>query len=208
MTPRQYIMEYYMKRIVNLQSVIEKCNGTLTHTTTRIMKSIKKEDHLLKVLLEYGFEWTASSIPRSLGRLRKKRKRSKLKDEPYVKDGKLRKRGRSITCQSCGNTGHNKEPYKGQGLKSTTGSNIAEASGSVSGQVEHVFGQDGSSGSGESSVVGQCGRVGVGVGSRSTSLFSFPMQLTETRNAYGREMCDGILTQSSAAAGASEWAIL
>nr|GEU45422.1 hypothetical protein [Tanacetum cinerariifolium] len=34
------------------------------------------------------------------------------------------------------------------------------------------------------------------------------VQVTETRNADGREMGDGIPTQSSAVAGASEWAIL
>ncbi|GKC82049.1 hypothetical protein Tco_1137766 [Tanacetum coccineum] len=34
------------------------------------------------------------------------------------------------------------------------------------------------------------------------------VQVTETRNEYGREMGDGIPTQSSAAVGASEWTIL
>ncbi|GJU73531.1 FAR1-related sequence 10 [Tanacetum coccineum] len=41
--------EYCMKRIVNVQSVIDECTGPLTHTTTRIMKSIKKEAHFMKV---------------------------------------------------------------------------------------------------------------------------------------------------------------
>ncbi|GJT28202.1 hypothetical protein Tco_0908477 [Tanacetum coccineum] len=45
----EYIMEYYMKRIVNVQSVIDKCTGPLTPTATRIMESIKKEAHLRKV---------------------------------------------------------------------------------------------------------------------------------------------------------------
>ncbi|GKC26202.1 hypothetical protein Tco_1033496 [Tanacetum coccineum] len=47
----EYIKKYFMKRIVNVQSVIEKCIGPLTPTTTRIMESIKKEAHLMK-------EWT------------------------------------------------------------------------------------------------------------------------------------------------------
>ncbi|GJZ60896.1 heat stress transcription factor B-4-like protein, partial [Tanacetum coccineum] len=45
----KYIREYCMKRIVNAQGVIDKCTGPLTPTATRIMKSIKKEAHLMKV---------------------------------------------------------------------------------------------------------------------------------------------------------------
>ncbi|GJR90679.1 hypothetical protein Tco_0214690 [Tanacetum coccineum] len=45
----EYIREYCMKRIMNVQDVIDKCTGPLTPTTTRIMESIKKEAHLMKV---------------------------------------------------------------------------------------------------------------------------------------------------------------
>nr|GEU57482.1 hypothetical protein [Tanacetum cinerariifolium] len=45
----EYIREYYMKRIVNVQGVIDKCTGPLTPTATRIIESIKKEAHLMKV---------------------------------------------------------------------------------------------------------------------------------------------------------------
>ncbi|GKD32089.1 hypothetical protein Tco_1242867, partial [Tanacetum coccineum] len=45
----EYIKEYCMKRIVNVQSVIDKCTSPLTPTATRIMESIKKEAHLMKV---------------------------------------------------------------------------------------------------------------------------------------------------------------
>ncbi|GKF93496.1 hypothetical protein Tco_0280215 [Tanacetum coccineum] len=45
----EYIKEYCMKRIVNVQGVIDKCTGPLTPTVTRIMESIKKETHLMKV---------------------------------------------------------------------------------------------------------------------------------------------------------------
>ncbi|GKB49561.1 heat stress transcription factor B-4-like protein [Tanacetum coccineum] len=45
----EYIREYCMKRIVNVQGVIDKCTGPLTPTATRIMESIKKEAHLMKV---------------------------------------------------------------------------------------------------------------------------------------------------------------
>ncbi|GKE55363.1 hypothetical protein Tco_1494548 [Tanacetum coccineum] len=39
----EYIREYFMKRIVNVQVVIDKCDGPLTATATRILDSIKKE---------------------------------------------------------------------------------------------------------------------------------------------------------------------
>ncbi|GJY76440.1 shikimate O-hydroxycinnamoyltransferase [Tanacetum coccineum] len=45
----EYIMEYCMKRIMNVKNVIDKCTGPLTPTATRIMESIKKETHLMKV---------------------------------------------------------------------------------------------------------------------------------------------------------------
>ncbi|GJS31116.1 hypothetical protein Tco_0491736 [Tanacetum coccineum] len=44
----EYIREYCMKRIVNVQGVIDKCTGPLTPTATRIMESIKKDAHLMK----------------------------------------------------------------------------------------------------------------------------------------------------------------
>ncbi|GKF71527.1 hypothetical protein Tco_0207641, partial [Tanacetum coccineum] len=61
-------------------------------------------------------------------------------DEPFVKDGKLSKKERTITCQSCENIGNNKAECKGQ-----------EASGSAFGQAqqaEPTVGQHGSGGSG------------------------------------------------------------
>ncbi|GJR32679.1 heat stress transcription factor B-4-like protein [Tanacetum coccineum] len=45
----EYIREYCMKRIVNKQGVIDKCTSPLTPIATRIMESIKKEAHLMKV---------------------------------------------------------------------------------------------------------------------------------------------------------------
>ncbi|GJW01586.1 hypothetical protein Tco_1556837 [Tanacetum coccineum] len=171
----EYIREYCMKRIVNVQGVIDKCTGPLTPTATRIMKSIKKEAHLMKVQWNgankyqvsgnenwQGFlykhavaacwnmavndraapppeTWELTEIPCKhaaaaswnmalndratppsetwVGRPRKKRKRSKHEDEPFVKDGKLSRKGRTITCQSCENTRHNKATCKGQGQR-------------------------------------------------------------------------------------------
>ncbi|GJU66901.1 heat stress transcription factor B-4-like protein [Tanacetum coccineum] len=45
----EYIREYCMKRIVNIQGVIDKCTSPLTPTATRITESIMKEAHLMKV---------------------------------------------------------------------------------------------------------------------------------------------------------------
>ncbi|GKC17726.1 crooked neck-like protein 1, partial [Tanacetum coccineum] len=183
----EYIREYCMNIIVNVQSIIDKYTGHLTHTATRIMKSIKKEAHLMKVQWKgdiknqvswsFGDQyvvdvmaiacscriWELTRIPykhvvaacwnmalndrghhtKSLGKSlllvdymegnilsqgkpKKKRKRSKHEDESFMKDGKLRKKGRTITCQSCGNIRHNKATCKGQG------GNNAESSGSAS----------------------------------------------------------------------------
>ncbi|GJU62560.1 heat stress transcription factor B-4-like protein [Tanacetum coccineum] len=275
----EYIREYCMKRIVNVQGVIDKCTGPLTPTATRIMESIKKEAHLMKVQWNgankyqvsgslgdqcvvdvvsmtcscrkweltgipckhvvaacwnmalndratpppetwvnpcywlstwketYSHKiqpicgtkyWEKSTCPTTLlppkhhvqvGRPRKKRKRSKHEDEPFVKDGKLSRKGRTITCQSCGNTRHNKATCKGQGRKATT------------------VGQDGSSGSGAGAVIGlfaAAGEGGAGVASQGSSR----IPVSETRNADGREMSDGVPKQSSAACGASEWSFL
>ncbi|GJY83912.1 hypothetical protein Tco_0497288, partial [Tanacetum coccineum] len=135
----EYIKEYCMKRIVNVQSVIDKCTGPLTPTTTRIMEAIKKETHLLKVQWNGGvlekFTCPTTLLPPNhvhIGKPKKKRKRSKLEDEPFVKHGKLSKKGKTINCQSCGNIGHNKATCKGQG------GNNAEASASASGQAQQA----------------------------------------------------------------------
>nr|GFA49513.1 hypothetical protein [Tanacetum cinerariifolium] len=174
----EYIREYYMKSIVNVQGTIDKCTGHLTPTATRIMKSIKKEAHLMKVNPWYWLStwketysnkiqqiygtnyWEKSTCPTILlppkhhvhvGGPRKKRKMPKHKDEPFVKDGKLGRKGRTITCQSYRNTRHNKEICKGQG------GNNAEANGSASRQAQQtkpVVGQDSSCGSGAGAVVG------------------------------------------------------
>nr|GEV81799.1 hypothetical protein [Tanacetum cinerariifolium] len=163
----EYIREYCMKRIVNVQGVIDKCIGPLTPTATRITESIKKEAHLIKVKWNGANKyqvsgslgdqcvvdvvsmtcscrkWELTWIPCKhdvaacwnmalndqatppsetwVGRPKKKRKRSKHEDEPFVKDGKLSRKGRTITCQSCRNTGHNKATCKGQGLFDATG---------------------------------------------------------------------------------------
>ncbi|GKE02593.1 heat stress transcription factor B-4-like protein, partial [Tanacetum coccineum] len=234
----EYTREYCMKRIVNVQGVNDKCTGPLTLTTTRIMESIKKEAHLMKVQwngankyqvsacwnmalndwatppLEtwvnpcywlstwkktYSHKiqpicgtkyWEKSTCPTILlppkhhvqvGRPRKKIKRSKHKDETFVKYGKLSRKGRTITCQSCGNTGHNKATCKGQSRKATT-----EASDSASRQAQQTkpaVGQDDSGGSGVGAVIGlsaTAGEGGAGVASQGSSHSRWTKRIVQT----------------------------
>ncbi|GKE02161.1 hypothetical protein Tco_1390144 [Tanacetum coccineum] len=181
----EYIREYCMKRIVNVQGVIDKCTGPLTPTATRIMESIKKETHLMKVKWNGANKYQVSggTTLRNLGRPRKKRKRSKHEDEPFLKDGKLSRKGRTITCQSCGNTGHNKATCKGQG------GNNAETSVSASRQAQQTkpaVGQDGSGGSGASAVIGLStdagdgGAGGAGVASQGSSYSRWKKRRAQT----------------------------
>ncbi|GJR54863.1 hypothetical protein Tco_1405384 [Tanacetum coccineum] len=247
----EYIRVYCMKRIVNIQSVVDKCTGPLTPTATRIMEYFNKEAHLMKVQWNVGNKYQVlglfgdqcvmdvmaktcpcrkyelTGIPcmyvvtacwnmalndratppleawvnscywlttsretysHKVGRPKKKRKRSKHEDEPFVKDGKLSKKGRTIACQSCENIRHNKATCKGQGRKETTGGNNAKASG--------LFTADGQGG------------AGVGVGSKGSSHTRWTKRRVQTEIINGREVGDGIPTQSNAAGGASEWSFL
>ncbi|GKA53795.1 heat stress transcription factor B-4-like protein [Tanacetum coccineum] len=211
----EYIREYCMKRIVNVQGVIDKCTGPLTPTATRIMESIKKEAHLMKVQWNGANKYQVSGslgdqcVVDVVGRPKKKRKRSKHEDEPFVKDGKLSRKGRTITCQSCGNIGHNKATCKGQGRKAKTGGNNAEGSGSASRQAqqtEPAIGQDGSRGSGVGAIKGLSAAGEGGAGDPGGA--GVASQVSQARNADGKEMGDGVPTQSSAAGGASEWSFL
>nr|GEV15495.1 hypothetical protein [Tanacetum cinerariifolium] len=171
----EYIREYCMKRIVNVQSVINKCIVPLNPTATRIVESIKKEAHFMNVQWNGANKYQVSS---SLGDhcvvdvatmtcsckkweltgipCKHVADQGKHEDEPFVKDGKLSKKGRTITCQSCENTEHNNATCKVQGRKATTGANSAEASGSASRQAQQtkpLVGQDG---------LGGLGGLGVG----------------------------------------------
>nr|GEU96985.1 hypothetical protein [Tanacetum cinerariifolium] len=134
-----------------LETWVNPCNWLSTWKETY--------SHKIQPICETNY-WEKSTCPTILlppkhhvqvGQPKKKIKRSKHEDEPFVKDGKLSKKGRTITCQSCRNIGHNKTTCKGQG------GNNAEGSGSASRQAqqtEHEVGQDGSGGSGASAVIG------------------------------------------------------
>ncbi|GJV92106.1 hypothetical protein Tco_1539919 [Tanacetum coccineum] len=161
---------------------------------------------------ENPYYWLAvwrETYSHKVGRPKKKRKRSKHEDEPFVKDGKLSKKG--IEEPLYVNPMETLDTIRQHAKGKVESGNNAEASGSASGQAqqaEPIISQDGLVGSGVGDVIGLSaaggqegsGGAGVGVGSQ--------VPVTKTRNVDGREMGDGIPTQSSAAGGASEWSIL
>ncbi|GJZ03583.1 ribonuclease H-like domain-containing protein [Tanacetum coccineum] len=158
-----YVREYLMKRIVIVQKVIEKSQGPLTPTVTKIFNAIKEKvseyvvvwngaelfqvnevacifnmnDNGMQINPVPGREfWEKSQVPSRLipsyilpqvGRLGKKRKKSTGELTEMVKDGKLIRKGGTVTCCKCGQKGHNKRSCKGT---SVAGSGFASASAS------------------------------------------------------------------------------
>nr|GEU88694.1 hypothetical protein [Tanacetum cinerariifolium] len=100
----EFIREYLMKTIVNVQKVIDKSNGPLTQNVTRLFKVFKDEAS------KYRF-WRKSSIPLILtppdyhtpiGRPPKKKKKSASElSDTMVKNGKLSRSGKTVTCTIC-----------------------------------------------------------------------------------------------------------
>ncbi|GKE24437.1 hypothetical protein Tco_1435949, partial [Tanacetum coccineum] len=177
----EYIKEYCMKRIVNVQGVIDKCTGPLTHTATRIMESIKKEAHLMKV------QWNGAN------------KKWELTGIPCMH-----------AVAACWNIALNDRATPPSETWINPCGNNSEASGSASRQAqqtEPAVGQDGSGGYGVGAIIGLFAAAGEG-GAGGLGGAGVASQVSETRNADGREMGDGVPTQSSASVGASEWSFL
>ncbi|GKE55832.1 hypothetical protein Tco_1495017 [Tanacetum coccineum] len=142
----------------------------------------------------------------------------KHEDEPFVKDGKLSKKGRTITCQSCGNIGHNKATSKGQvgqdgsGAGAVIGLSAAAGEGGVGDPGGAGIASQGSSRTRwtrrrvQTERISQQKRTPTQPANQPSTSSQVPV--SQTRNADGREMGDGVPTQSSAAGGASEWSFL
>ncbi|GKA18086.1 hypothetical protein Tco_0697923 [Tanacetum coccineum] len=116
----EYIMEYCIKRILNVQSVIDKCTGLLTPTATRIMESIKKETHLMKVQWNGGNKYQVSG---SFGDQSCWNMALNNRVTPPLKAWEnpcywLIHGGKHTLTR---NIGHNKATCKGQGQKATIG---------------------------------------------------------------------------------------
>ncbi|GJX80040.1 hypothetical protein Tco_0328189 [Tanacetum coccineum] len=175
-----HVLQYSMLRdyVVELQSTnpnttvkiaVERNTGPFF--PTRVFQRIYICQVLVAVRLDSnnGIYLLAYALVEAESRVTKEKKKEVHEDEPFMKDDKLSRKGRTITCQSCGNTRHNKATCKGQG------GNNAEASGSASGQAqqtEPAVGQDGSGGSGAGAVIGLSaagGEGGAGVASQGSS---------------------------------------
>ncbi|GJZ06740.1 mutator type transposase [Tanacetum coccineum] len=139
-TALEYVREYLMKRIVVVQKVIEKSQGPLTPTVTKIFNAIKeKASHC--VVLWNGAElfqvnegrqnqavvnlsnrsctcrkWEVSGIPCKHAvacMFNMNDNEMEVGDvTKMVNDGKLTRRGGTITCFKCGQKGHNKRSCK------------------------------------------------------------------------------------------------
>ncbi|GJV04721.1 hypothetical protein Tco_1338290 [Tanacetum coccineum] len=178
----EYIREYCMKRIVNVQGVIDKCTGPLTPTITRIMESIKKEAHLMKV------QWNGANKYQVLG---------SLGDQcvvDVVSGTTLRNLCKSLLLL---------EYIEGNILSQDTTNLCDQVLGEVH-MSNNTFATQAScpGGSGVGAVIGLSAATGEGGAGDPGGAMS------QTRNADGREMGDGVPTQSSTAGGASEWSFL
>nr|GEX38377.1 hypothetical protein [Tanacetum cinerariifolium] len=149
-----------MKRIVNVQGVIDKCTGPLTLTATRIMESIKKEAHLIKV------QWNGANKYQVSGSLGDQCVVDAVSMTCSCRKWELTRIPCKHDVAACWNMALNDRAApppetwaicKGQGRKAPTGGNNAESSGSTSRQaqqIEPAVGQDGSGGSGVGVVIG------------------------------------------------------
>ncbi|GJV85982.1 hypothetical protein Tco_1525880 [Tanacetum coccineum] len=125
----EYIREYLMKRIVVVQKVIAKTIGPLTPSMTKMKWELTGIPCKHDVAAIYNmFENSAGVVVESrtviipplykpsIGRPPKKRKKSN--DEiasQSASSGKLSRKGKSVSCGKCGNVGHNRKGFRGQG---------------------------------------------------------------------------------------------
>nr|GEV65951.1 hypothetical protein [Tanacetum cinerariifolium] len=207
----EYIRKYCIKIIVNVQGVIDKCIGSLTLTITIIMESIKKEAHLIKV------QWNGENKYQVSG---------SLGDQCIVDVVSMTCSCRKwkLTGIPCGKNaeGGSSESRQAQQTEPTVGQDGLGGSG-----VGTVIGLSAAAGEGGAGDPGGAGVASQGsshnrwtrrrVQTKRISLqkrtptqttsqpsTSFKVPVSQTKNADGREMGDGVPTQSSAACGVSE----
>nr|GEW62121.1 transposase, mutator type [Tanacetum cinerariifolium] len=121
----EYVREYLMKRIVNVKQVIERSDGPLTPTVTRLFNMIKAEasqcianfnGDARSCGLRVPFQPPSFHLnhhPR-VGMPPKNRKKSPGEDIQMVKNGKLSRASKTMTCVLCKSKGHNKRSCTGQ----------------------------------------------------------------------------------------------
>nr|GEU92855.1 hypothetical protein [Tanacetum cinerariifolium] len=102
----KYAREYLMKRIVNVKQVIERSDGPLTPTATRLFNVIKAEaSHCIA-------NFNGCSLY-GVGRPPKNRKKFANEDIQMVKNGKLSRASKTVTCVLCKSKDHNKRNFTG-----------------------------------------------------------------------------------------------
>nr|GEX51491.1 hypothetical protein [Tanacetum cinerariifolium] len=200
----EYIKEYCMKRIVNVQGVIDKCTGPLTPTATRIMKSIKKEAHLMKV------QWNGANKYQVLGPLAcwnmALNDRATPPPENWVNPCYWLTTWKETYS-------HKIQPIYGTKYweKSICPTTLLPTKHHVQERMNHYMQSCGNTGHNKATCKGQVGQDGLG-GSGARVVIGLSAATGEggasVASEDGREMGDGIPTQSSAAGGASEWSFL
>nr|GEU93502.1 hypothetical protein [Tanacetum cinerariifolium] len=184
----EYIREYCMEKIANVQSVIDKCTSPLSPTAARIMESIKKEAHFIKVQWNGANKYQLSACWNMALNDRAKppleawvnpcywlttwketycHKIQPINETNYWKSPHVQQH----FCHPSIMSRHNKAKCKGQLRKETTGDNNAESSGSTSRQAQQtdpVVGQYSLGGTSVGAIIGlsaadgQCGADGTG----------------------------------------------
>nr|GEZ27488.1 hypothetical protein [Tanacetum cinerariifolium] len=122
----EYASEYLMKRIVNVKQVIVSSDGPQTPTATRLFNVINAEASQCIANFNrgslYGVTGNESPIPTTIlppnhhpqvGRPPKIIKKSAGKDIQMVKNGKLSRASKTVTCVLCKSKGHNKRSCTG-----------------------------------------------------------------------------------------------
>ncbi|GJZ44796.1 hypothetical protein Tco_0592392 [Tanacetum coccineum] len=179
----EYIREYCMKKIVNVQGVIDKCTGPLTPTATRIIESIKKEAHLMKV------QWNGAN----------KYQVSGLLDDHCVVN--VVSGNNAEVSGSASRQAQETEPAVGQdgsGADAVIGLSAAADEGGASGPGGAGVASQGSSHSRCTKRIVQIEKISpqkrtlTQPASQPSTSSQVPM--SETRNADGREMGDGVPT--------------
>ncbi|GJW79794.1 RNA-directed DNA polymerase, eukaryota [Tanacetum coccineum] len=134
-TALEYVRKYLMKRIVIVQKVNEgRQNQVVVNLANRSCTCRKWEvsgipcKHAIACIFNMNDNEMQVALPKDwVGRPSKKRKKSVGEVNEMVKDGKLIRKGGTVSCCKCGQKGHNKISCKGT---SVVGSRSASASAS------------------------------------------------------------------------------
>ncbi|GJW40764.1 hypothetical protein Tco_0066609 [Tanacetum coccineum] len=207
----EYIREYCMKRIVNVQGVIDKCTGPLTPTATRIMESIKKEAHLMKVQWNGANKYQVSgSLGDHLLEYDSEMGKSLLLVE-YMEGNILSQDTTNLWDQVLGEVHMSNNTFATQasclGKEEPLHVNHAETLDTIRQHAKDKVERQQQVATMQKPMVVHLGKHNK-QNLQLVKMVQFSSPVSETRNEDGKEMGDGVPTQSSAAGGVSEWSFL